>query len=97
MLRRQRLINPQNGLINPPASVRPIEPPVCGFVRLVTGKSKVHTSWRGFTTIVRLRATSPTKWLVAASALCSRPGAALLKSAAYSLESREIPCARRTY
>ena len=48
-------------------------------------KSEVPKLWRGFTTIVHLRATSPMKPLVIASALCSRPGAALLKSAACSL------------
>ena len=53
--------------------------------------------WRGFTTIGRLRASKVAKLLVMASGLCSRPGDALLKSAANNLDSRETPNARRTY
>lgn len=35
-----------------------------GFVLVVTERSKVHTSWRGFRTIAHLRATNPTLLLV---------------------------------
>jgi len=55
------------------------------------------TRWRGFHDHHAPSATNPTNLLVTAPALCRRLGAALLKSPAYSLESRETPYACRTH
>jgi len=53
--------------------------------------------WRGFTTIVHLRATSPMNPLVTGRALCSRPGAALLNVGTCSAESPETHHCQRTF
>jgi hypothetical protein len=45
--------------------------------------------WRGFTTIVHLRASNPVLLLVTDLALCSRSGAALLNIGPLPSESRE--------
>lgn len=51
------VINEQIGLINPQEGVNPTKPRSCGFARLVTEKSKVHTSWRGYASKAELQAS----------------------------------------
>ena len=85
----RRLISHLNVLIMLSVGVNSTQAPTSGFAWLVTEKSQVHTSWRGFTTITHLLAPNPTFPLVTRLALCSRPGAALLNVVASTLKSRE--------